>query len=81
MSWHPLLWILVEQGPVLGVGADGGCLGIFLSSIISLFLLPLSGKWPNIDRNTVSKDHQTQNNHPTTSPFEHLPVAGDNTCM
>ena len=28
---------------------------IFLSSIISLFFLPLSGRRPDIDRNTVSK--------------------------
>ena len=27
----------------------------FLSSIISLFFLPLSGRRPDIDRNTVSK--------------------------
>ena len=34
----------VGQGPtVLAVGAGRGCLDIFLSSIISLFFLPLSG--------------------------------------
>ena len=27
----------------------------FLSSVISLFFLPLSGRRPDIDRNTVSK--------------------------
>ena len=33
------------QGPTaLAVGADGCCLNIFLSSIISLFFLPLSGR-------------------------------------
>ena len=33
-----LIWIIVGQGPiVLAVGAGGGCLDIFLSSIISLF--------------------------------------------
>ena len=37
------------------VGAGGGCLDIFLSSIISLFFLPLFGRRPDIDRNTVSK--------------------------
>ena len=32
-----LIWIRVRQGPsVLAVGAGGGCLDIFLSSIISL---------------------------------------------
>ena len=34
----------------LAVGAGGGCLNIFfLSSIISLFVLPLSGGRPDID--------------------------------
>ena len=32
------------------------CLDIFLSSIISCFFLPLSGRRPDIDCNTVSKD-------------------------
>ena len=51
-----LIWIIVGQGPTaLAVGAGGGCLDIFLSSIISLFLLPLSGRRPDIDGNTVSK--------------------------
>ena len=37
-----LIWIMVGQGPVaLAVGAGGGCLGIFLSSIISLLSPPL----------------------------------------
>ena len=44
-----LIWSKVGQGPaVLAVGAGGGCLDIFLSSIISLFFLPLSGRRPNI---------------------------------
>ena len=30
-------------------GAGGGCLDIFLSSITSLFFLPLSGRRPDID--------------------------------
>ena len=38
-----LIWIIVGHGPtVLAVGADGSCLDIFLSSVISLFSLPLS---------------------------------------
>ena len=38
------------QGPiVLAMGAGGGCLDIFLSSITSLFFLPLSGRRPDID--------------------------------
>ena len=49
---RPATWIRVEQGPTaLAVGA-GGC-GLFefffLSSIIILFFLPLSGKRPDID--------------------------------
>ena len=34
---------------MLAVGAGGGRLDIFLSSIISLFFLPLSERRPNID--------------------------------
>ena len=46
---RPTIWISVGQGPiVLAVGAGGGCLDIFLSSIFSLFLLPLSGRRPDI---------------------------------
>ena len=45
-----LFWIRVGQGPTtLEVGAGGGCLDIFLSSIISLFFLPLSGRRPDKD--------------------------------
>ena len=50
------IWIRVGQGPtVLAVGAGGVVWTFFLSSIISLFVLPLSGRRPDIDRNTVSK--------------------------
>ena len=42
---RPTFWIIVGQGPIaLAVGADGGCLDIFLSSILSL-----SGRRPDID--------------------------------
>ena len=49
-----VLLILVGQGPTaLAAGAGGGCLDIFLSSIISLFFLALSlslsGRRPDID--------------------------------
>ena len=45
-----LIWIRVGQGPTaLAVGAGGGCLDIFSLSVISLFCLPLSGRWPDID--------------------------------
>ena len=48
---RPTVWIIVGQGPTaLAGGVDGGCLDIFfLSSIISVFLLPLSGRRPDID--------------------------------
>ena len=48
---RPTVWIIVGQGPTaLAGGADWGCLDIFfLSSIISVFLLPLSGRRPDID--------------------------------
>ena len=37
-----LIWITVGQEPtVLAVGAGGGCLDVFLSSIISLLSPPL----------------------------------------
>ena len=39
---YSLVWIKVGQGPItLAVGAVGRCLNICLSSIFSLFLLPL----------------------------------------
>ena len=45
-----LIWIIVGQGPVaLVVGAGGGCLDIFLSSVLSLLFLPLFGRRPDID--------------------------------
>ena len=49
----PTIWISVGQGPTaLAVGAGGGCLDI---SILIPFL-PLFGRRPDIDGNTVSKD-------------------------
>ena len=45
-----LIWIIVGPEPiVLAVGADGGCLDIFLSSFTSLFFLHVSGRRPEID--------------------------------
>ena len=45
-----LVWMIVGQGPIaLAVGAGGGCLDIFPSSIFSLFFLPLFGRRPDID--------------------------------
>ena len=44
-----LLRKIVGQGPTsLVAGAGGGCLDIFLSSVVSLFFLPLSGRRPDI---------------------------------
>ena len=55
--WDVLLvWIIVGQGPTaLTVGSGGGCLEIFLSSIISFFVLTFSGRRPDVDRNTALK--------------------------
>ena len=42
-----LIWIRVGQGPTaLAVGASGVVWTFFLTSIISLFFLPLSGDGP-----------------------------------
>ena len=47
---RPTIWIIVGQGPTaLAVGAGGGCLDIFFSCLSFLFLLPLSGRRPDID--------------------------------
>ena len=47
---RPTIWIIVGHRPTaLAVGAGWGCLDIFLSSIISLFFLPHSGRRPDID--------------------------------
>ena len=46
-----LIWIRVGQGPTaLAVGMGGVCLEFFfISSIISFFFLPLSGRRPDTD--------------------------------
>ena len=42
---RPTIWITVGQGPTaLAVGANGGCLAILLSSILSFLFLPLFGR-------------------------------------
>ena len=50
---RPTIWITVGQGPTaLAVGAGGFFfffLTFLLSSILSLFFLPLFGRWPDID--------------------------------
>ena len=57
-----LVWIIVEQGPTgLTVGAGGGCLDIF-SRVYHFSPLShsLSGRRPDIDRNTISKGRLTR---------------------
>ena len=45
-----VMWIRVGQEPTaLAVSVGGFCLNISLSSIISLFCLPLYGRRPDID--------------------------------
>ena len=53
---RPTILITVGQGPTaLAVGAGGVVWTFLLSSILSLLFLPLFGRRPNIDWNTVSK--------------------------
>ena len=52
----PTIWITVGQGPnALAVGAGCVVWTFLLSSVISLLFLPLFGRRPDIDWNTVSK--------------------------
>ena len=45
-----LIWMMLGQGPIaLAEGAGLGEFDILLSSIFSLFFLPHSGRWPDID--------------------------------
>ena len=47
---RPTFWISVGQGPTaLAVGAGGVVWTFLLSSILSLFFLPLFGRRPDID--------------------------------
>ena len=47
---RPTTWIRVVQGPTaLAVGTGGVVWAVFLSSIFSLFFLPLSRRRPDID--------------------------------
>ena len=53
---RPTIWIRVGQGPTaLAVGAGGVVWTFLLSSILSFVFLPLFGRRPDIDCNTVSK--------------------------
>ena len=50
VSGRPAYLDEVGRGPIaLAVGAGGGVWTFFLSSIIFLFFLPLSGRRPDID--------------------------------
>ena len=47
---RPTIWIRVGQGATaLAVGAGGGCLDIFILTILSFLFLPLFGRRPDID--------------------------------
>ena len=53
---RPTILITVGQGPTaLAAGAGGVVWTFLLSSILSLLFLPLFGRRPDIDLNTVSK--------------------------
>ena len=45
---HTILMKIGQRPFALAVGAGGGCLEFLLSSILSLLLLPFSGKRPDI---------------------------------
>ena len=50
VSGRPTIWMIVGQGPIaLAVGAAGVVWTFLLSSILSLLLLPLFGRRPDID--------------------------------
>ena len=66
MPGRPTILITVGQGPTaLAVGAGGVVWTFLLSSILSLIFLPLFGRRPDIDWNTVSEGRETQDNQPT----------------
>ena len=47
---HPTVWMIVGQGLIaLAVGAGEGVWTLFLFSIFSLLVLPLSGRRSDID--------------------------------
>ena len=46
---RPTILITVGHEPTALAGVGGGCLDIFLSSILSLLFLPLFGRRPDID--------------------------------
>ena len=47
---RPTIWMLVGQRPIaLAVGAVGIVWTFLLSSVFSLFFLPLAGRRPDID--------------------------------
>ena len=53
---RPTIWITVGQGPTaLAVDVGGVVWTFLLSSILSLLFLPLFGRRPDTDCNTVSK--------------------------
>ena len=59
---------------MLEVGANGGCLHVYLPSIESLFFLPLSGRRLDIDRNTVSRAVKPTTNQLLTIPRRYFVV-------
>ena len=66
VSERLLIWIIVGQGlTALAVGAVGCCVDIFFSQPSFHFFLPLSGRRPDIDKNSVSRSRETKNNQTT----------------
>ena len=60
---RPTIWITVGHGPTaLAVGAGGVVWTVLLSSILSFLSVPLFGRPPDIDSNTVSKGRLPKTN-------------------
>ena len=60
----------VGHGPIgVAICAGGGCWTFFLSSTISLFFLPLSGRRSDIDWYTVSRAVQPKTTNQPKYPF------------
>ena len=63
---RPTNLVTVGQGPIaLTVGAGGGCWTLFFSRLSFLFCFFLSGRWSDIDWNTVLFQRAVKSKQPT----------------
>ena len=67
---RPTIWMIVGQEPIaLSVGAGGGYLDIFISSILSHLFLPLSWRRPDIAEIVSQRAAKPKtSNQPTNQP-------------